>query len=207
MFLEVAEADAGEAGQIRFAASHSLCNTVLPGFLQSYLARCPKVELSLLTGDAIKVRELILARKIDVGLAVETRTGGPRNRSALASGAFVFACHRDHIDKSREVLVLGDKGEEVLALREALRGRKALSKIRLMHTQSWEVITSLAAAGVGVGYVPDFLVDEKKGLHAIDLGVPRSLYDIVPHGADTLAHSRTIRRFMDEMIAYFKKGI
>lgn len=208
MLLDVADADVGMAGHIRIAASHSLCNTILPDFLHRYQSRFPKVSLSLFTGDAATVRELILARRIDVGLVVETRWGGRRKPDALVSGSFVFVSHRKSSDKEGlgECLILGDKGEEVLALKESLRKSKVLQKMRLMHIQSWEVIANLAAARLGIGYVPDFLVTGKKDLRAADLGVSCSSYDIVLHCADTAEHSRSVQGFVNELKAHTSIG-
>ncbi|MEI8028120.1 MAG: LysR family transcriptional regulator [Pseudomonadota bacterium] len=205
LFVEIREVTDGDAGQIRLAASHSLFNSVLPRFLHNYQRNHPKIDLSFFVGDGVKVRDLISSREIDVGLVVETRSGDKPTPGTLHSGSFVFVARAKDKREHYENLILGDKGVEVIGIREQLRKAKGGPYKRLIPTQSWEVIASLAATGLGIGYVPDFLAVENKELKVLESTLETSHYDIILHATEVVEYSRSMSGFVENFTDFCKK--
>ncbi len=67
-------------------------------------------------------------------------------------------------------------------------------------------LLSLCTAGLGLGYVPDFLAAGKKDFCTVDLGVARSRYDIILRCSDTVEHSRSVKGFVNELSLFFPAG-
>jgi DNA-binding transcriptional LysR family regulator len=117
-------------------------------------------ELFGAPGNSKSLESLIESRDIELGIGVDDGSFSKFEKHTLLKGQFVLT--RSSKNKKLHfphVYLLGDKGIETAVLRSQTKDRA--NPARFIEVQSWELIAQLAAKGVGVGLVPDFLLDSE----------------------------------------------
>ena len=148
------------SGRLRIASVPSVATTLLPAFLQDFMATRPDLDIDLVDTDSTDVRHLVETGQVDLGIA-----GLPADLPGLASepifrDPFLLVCRSDSpIAAKGPILDWPDLSEAPLIMNEATRGLPSPAFQRLAAGARFSVrnVASLLAmvqAGMGVTLLP-----------------------------------------------------
>ncbi len=184
---------ATRAGRLRIAAGPTLAQQILPGVLAQVAARHPRVSLSLVTGMASEVANLIAQDGADLGLAaaigpapgVETRilaTGVarcavPQDWPLAREAAVPLAALQD-----RPFIQIGGEGLFQLRIAAALREAGVAPRVRLVVPSSASAAL-FVAQGMGAAILDPFAARQATGRLAVrplDIAIPYEAALLLP---------------------------
>ena len=128
-------------------------------------------------GNAIETRRLLRERQVDVGLVVDDGQFAGFEKKVLFEGEFILA--RANQKSSESTFIVGDHGLEVETLKRWLFLRKK-TNLTFVEVQSWEVIAQFCAQGLGLGWIPDFMLKGESAdkIHRVRGNHPDFLYKV-----------------------------
>jgi LysR family transcriptional regulator, transcriptional activator of the cysJI operon len=208
-----------QLGPLRLGASTTIAQYLLPRVLARFVELHPKVGLSIVSANTAEIVELMLARRIDLGL-IE----GPPGTTDLKTEHFVgdeivVIVGREHrfAAEDAQPVPLAALAQEPLLFRELGSGTRrvvedALRKAGLeprtmrivMELDSTEAIKSGAEAGLGVGFVSLGALRHSAATNlrivpVQGLKIERYFLFLYPHGPDLMgaagAFLRVARQF------------
>ncbi|MEO1268268.1 MAG: LysR family transcriptional regulator [Myxococcota bacterium] len=154
--------ESAEVGSFIIGCYESLGAYFLPQFLPQFLARYPRIELTLWNGSSPEVRDAVVARKVHFGLVVNPVPHPDLVLVDLFSDAVDFIVpteQRAHsldeaFDRVRQgPLVFAGRIDQSRLLLDALIARDAVPQ-RLLSCGDLEMVKSLVMAGLGVAILP-----------------------------------------------------
>ena len=152
------------SGPIHVGASHSVCVSLLPRIMARFAVLHPKVEIHLQVGNATRMEELLRMQKIDLAIAVKSSGAdlSAYTEIPLRKGKYILV--KSDRFKAAPLYLLGDQGPEVTAFKKTLPAPIQGNGKKVMSIQSWEVIAAMTRQGLGVGLIPDFILEKGEGL-------------------------------------------
>lgn len=173
------------AGRVRLGTSASISTYLLPPALRRVRARYPRIELTVLTGNAPDITRAITENTLDVGLVslpVRDREllVSPFHRDELVAVAPPLAAWRRRRRlKATELveapLILSDQGSTVRRVIDGWFERASVTPGRPMEVGNTEASKKLVEAGLGLSVASWFSVKAEvraKKLAAISLDPP-----------------------------------
>jgi DNA-binding transcriptional LysR family regulator len=177
------------SGNLLFACSHSLTLSLLPRPLSTLTATYPLVKPSFRLANTTTVMHLLKQGIIEFGIVLDNSDLSGFEQRRLEKGSFkLFYSDKFKMPQQgvhREFL-LTEEQKEIFLLRDAFKARYHQEIITQMEISSWEVIATFIEQGIGIGFIPDFLVRYQEGKkhfkeYEIDLPhFPYSIYAIYP---------------------------
>ena len=148
------------SGRLRIASVPSVATTLLPRFLQEFMASRPDLDIDLVDTDSTDVRHLVESGQVDFGIA-----GLPHDLPGVASepifrDPFKLVCRSDNELATKEGdLDWSDLDGPTLIVNEAARNlpSPAFQRLALQARFSVRTVASLVAmvqAGMGVTLLP-----------------------------------------------------
>lgn len=157
--------------QLRLAASMTVAEYLLPGWLQRLRSARPGVALSLQMGNSDRVAELTTRRQVDLGF-VEGHDHPPGLRSQLVSGdRLVLVVPPGHpwtrrrrpvrpADLAATPLVLREAGSGTRQVLESALGELGLGVVPLVELGSTTAIKAAVEGGTGPAVLSRLAVEE-----------------------------------------------
>ena len=210
---EIGGLESEDVGELVVGCNEALGAYFLPTFLRRFIEEAPRVQVSLWNGSSFATREAVLERKVDFGLVVN-----PDPHPDLV----MVELYRDGI----ELYVTGAEPEIVNRMQAFLRVRRgpliAATRIpqvrdlmarlkadaalpdRILDCGDLHLVRSLAAAGLGVAFLPRRVaLDGPEGslrrLHPGLPGFPDTIYLL--YRAD-LHRTRAALKLKDALVAH-----
>lgn len=164
------------SGTIRIASLAALGSTLVPRAMRRFRASNPKIAITLQIASSATVRDLVVKRGFDIGLAADEVDLSGVDHTVLASSRAVCAMPRDHPLASRSCISAGDlDGVDFIALAPEDRARARMAEAFevagarpqiVVETPNSATICALALAGAGVGLVNPAAADgfQERGL-------------------------------------------
>lgn len=157
----VREHSGGHSGVVRLAAVPTVCQGLLPGLLQLWSARLPRVDVQVFEGDDEELPEWLASGLVDAAILVDPTERDKRSRF-LASDDFRALVRRDHPLAGQAEIPLVELLEDGLisstgGCETQVRRIHELAGIRYTATQrvrELATLLSLVRQGIGVGVMP-----------------------------------------------------
>jgi DNA-binding transcriptional LysR family regulator len=168
MHAEVARIAEQQTGRLRLG-TNQWAEPLLPSLMATFSSRYPNVHV-LLRGVSHEAPNLIVRGELDVCLlALHPGEGelSPQLQSTrLFSFQHVFSVHPSHRLANRSLVRLDELAEERFVHSTGSAGvtlKRALSEAGIvphvvLETNDVEMVTSLVAQGMGIGFTPEFMV-------------------------------------------------
>lgn len=173
------------SGDLRLGASTTIAQYVLPRLIGAFIAEHPRVRLSLHSGNTEQIVELLLNKKVDLGLI----EGPARHRGVhleqFMQDELVLIAPPELVENYFSVQQLMDSN---LLMREQGSGsrrvvettlKKAGLKLKsfrnVMNLDSTESIKSAVEAGLGVGFVSRWAISKELELGVLKVAEVRGL--------------------------------
>lgn len=178
------------SGSLQFGCSHSLSLTLLPYPLSVLTKNHPLVKPRFRMSNASITMDLVRRGVIEFGIVLENTDLSAFDKVLLDSGHFKLY-HAKNFKVGKEVhneFILSEEQKEIFLLKDAFKAKYKKDIVTLMEVTSWEVISNFIMQGVGIGFIPEFLVRNKerqKHFKEYDIGLPPfpyKVYAIYPKG-------------------------
>jgi DNA-binding transcriptional LysR family regulator len=150
-------------GLLKIAATNSIALTILASTLKTLAKKHPNLTIQLKLGNSDQVKEYLRTQEAEIGFILEDDEMDELHSTFVMEGNFLLV--------GSPKIVASDKLEKIIITRqnkvEIKHLRKKLGKNVQLHMEvfSWELIRQLCVEGTGVGYLPDYLIqdDLRKG--------------------------------------------
>lgn len=156
-------------GRLVIGTSDTNCTYILPGLLEEYCQRYPRVELDIRNRMSLEIASLVAADEVDIGLV----TLPVRHRDVCERVLFqrreVLVCRPDHpLGKRKRVrldamiefpLLALQRGSTSRQLLDAALAERQLQPQIAMELGSIEVLKRFVEIGLGIAIVPRVAID------------------------------------------------
>ena len=196
-------------GQLRIAASDTICRYFLIDYLQKFHQTYPDVRIKVTNSTSIGCVDLLEKGQVDLIVCnfPNSRLGNHMNVRPLKEFRDIFAADpesfpvRDRIFQLKEllnfpILMLSSKTttSEYLHRTFTSRGLKLLPEVEL---NSNDLLMDLAGIGLGVACIPDYMLESHRTLVPIRLDTPLPPRQLVLVQHDNLPVSQAGERFVE----------
>ena len=199
---EVKRSQKEVSGQLNFGTSHSIALSILPDFLKLFKKKYPLVTPSFRMGRTTITKKLLEAGEVDFTITVDDGTLQKFARTVLRKGAFVGVSKNGKMS-IEDSFILTESRPETEQLRKHHQKvfEKPLSVF--MEVESWELIYQFAQKGLGVGYVPDFIIRSGKEDQQIKQFIYEFKYELCLFQLKGRSLSKAGEAFYHELKDYF----
>lgn len=160
LHLEVAEINYNVSGPLNVATLRSLALVLLSKPLRSIQENHKKLEPIMKIGHTNSIVEMVQSGAIEIGVVVDNKAINNVQKYILHEGHFkcVVSPEKKHLIKNLGFLTTEEKPGE-LELKKAFNRHFKRKAQVAMIIESWDVIAKFAAEGLGIGLIPDFVVN------------------------------------------------
>lgn len=202
------------AGEVRIATIHSIGMYEIGHFLKQFLLICPRIHLRLQYLQASEIYDLILRKKIDLGVVAYPQSHPLIDTVSFGSDRLTLVIPPDHRFSRRQSVALSDlEGESFIAFDEGVPTREAIDELFRTENISVDIrmtndniyaIKSAVQANIGISIVPESSVQEEirhgslrsVSIRSLKLTRPRA---IITRKKRPLTKAASL--FLDSMIA------
>ncbi len=186
--------------QLRIAASDTICRYFLVPYLNKFHKTYPDVHIKIINGTSLKCAELLETNQVDLIIANSPNAAINNNMKIVDVKDFkdVFIANKEAFPLEDKTLSLQELGElPILMLTKLSTTSAFLHNLFLQHSldlvpaielSSNDLLIDLAKIGLGIAFVPDFLVDGLKDDNLIVLNTEEEL----PVRKLVAAHDRSL---------------
>lgn len=151
------------SGVLGIAATNSIALTILAPILKAIAKKHPRLTIQLKLGNSDQVKEHLRTQEAEIGFILEDDEMEELHSTSIMEGDFLLV--------GSPKVVAADNFDKIIITRQSKVEIKHLKKklgkdVQIqMEVFSWELIRQLCVEGVGIGYLPDYLIQEdlKKG--------------------------------------------
>ncbi len=190
-------------GTVTLATSHSIALSVLPSFLRSFQKKYPLIQLKIILAKTAVLKRLILDREIDFALTVDNGDLQETECITVKEGLFVAITNRDSFAMSKGFIITEER-PETIKLKQHYQKTEKKSLPVIMEVDSWEVIQNFAKNGLGIGYLPDFIYQDRSCKIIEARFIPKTQYRIVTFHRKGLRKSKSQEVFFNELSLAWK---
>ncbi len=191
------------SGTLTFATSHSIALSLFPDFLKLFKKNYPLVSPRLRLGKTPLVRRWVEDREVDFGITVDDDNLKSLEKTLLKRGQFVATSQTSRYSNEQEFIITESRPETIALKKHFLRKTKNDLPV-LMEVDSWEIINQFAQKGIGIGYVPDFVLKANKIL--IHPSIPKINYDLLVIQNKGQRPSKVGSLFISDLIQFLNKA-
>lgn len=190
------EMDGVYKGKLSFACTHSFALSLLPPHLAKLSQLHSGVEPILRFGHTGTIIELVKKGDVDFGIVLDNEDFSSFHALEITRGEYQLYKSKKN-SKSSNKLILSEERKEVSLLKKHL-AKKRLEIGTSMEVSSWEVIASLTEQGLGVGFLPDYIIG-KRSLIPYECALPSIPYRILAIYPKSRKLSRNAQMFIELM--------
>lgn len=191
------ETDGMFKGKLSFACTHSFALSLLPPFLGKLSEVWDAVEPVLRLGHTGTIIDLVKKGDIDFGIVLDNEDFSAFHAREIHRGVYRLYRSKNFPERAMNRFILSEERKEVSLLRQYLQD-KGIEMNSCLEVSSWEVIASLTEQGLGIGFLPDYIVG-KRSLMQYKSKIPSIPYRILAIFLKNRRLSRNAKMFIDLM--------
>jgi DNA-binding transcriptional LysR family regulator len=193
------ETDGVYKGKLSFACTHSFALSLLPPLLGKLAQLSEAVDPVLRLGHTGTIIDLVKKGDVDFGIVLDNEDFSAFHTKEIHRGEYRLYRAKKSSEHSMNRFILSEERKEVSLLRQHLHD-SSIEIRSYMEISSWEVIASLTEQGLGIGFLPDYIVG-KRSLIPYVCDVPSIPYRIFAIYSKNRRLSRNAKMFIDLMCA------
>lgn len=182
-------------GKLSFACTHSFALSLLPRYLEKLSQVSSEVEPILRLGHTGMIVDLVKNGEVDFGIVLDNEDFSTFHAREIHRGDYRLYRAKQVLAKSENKFILSEERKEVSILRQHFLDKKLEMNVS-MEVSSWEVIASLTEQGLGIGFLPDYIVG-KRALVEYEPKISRIPYRILAIFSKNRRLSRNAKMFID----------
>lgn len=158
---------------------------------------CSEIEPILRFGHTGTIVELVKKGDVDFGIVLDNEDFSAFNFKEIYKGQYRLYQAKKLPKQAVKKFILSEERKEVSLLRKYLH-QKDIEMKTCMEVSSWEVIASLTEAGLGIGFLPDYIIG-KRPLIPYKCSIPKIPYRILAIFSKNRKLPRNAKMFIDLM--------
>lgn len=174
---ESLDRQSGIKGEVRFACQSSMVEVdFLPKTIKIIVEKFPNIKINMSLGRTDMVKDWIKKGLIDFGVLIDNVDLSEFDLLQLHGGHFYLASHPNYKKNWQEQGIYStEKKLEIAVLSEKYRSLYQEPLRLKMEIGSWTVIKKFVIEGLGVGLIPDYIIDTELRSGKIKLIEPKRL--------------------------------
>lgn len=157
------------SGPLTIASADSLVMSFLPKSLSKLRQKHPLISVEMNFKNVSEIVADVKSGKTELGILVDDGKVQGVHKELLHEGAFSFICAKGlrPILKDSQFLVTQEAPGEI-ELQKIFKKKFGKVAAIAMKVESWEVIAKLCSLGMGVGFVPDMMLNHWDNIRSLD---------------------------------------
>jgi len=191
-------------GTLNFATSHSIALSLLPEFLKKFKQKYPLVTPHFRLSRTSNIKKMLENGEIDFGITVDDGNLQSFEKTLLKKGNF-FAISNSKDRIEGKGFIITEPRPETKALHQKFMKTTKTPLPVLMEIESWEIIYQFALKGIGIGFVPDFVLKSERTTHILQNSfIPTARYELITVQNKSQKLSKTSSAFIEELISFLE---
>lgn len=207
---QLLEANSLNGGQLRIAASDTICRYFLVPYLNKFHSAYPNVHIKVTNSTSIECARILENGQVDFIITNFPNSGlsNTQNTRMIREFHDVFVANEGHFPmKGKKVslqelqtcpIMMLDRKSTTSEFLHNLFQKSHLDLVPEIELSSNDLLIDLARIGLGIAFVPDFCIPAgEKQLYVLDLEEKLPARQLVVAYNETLPVSQAARQFMD----------
>lgn len=149
------------SGPVRFACSQSMALTFVADGLSKLTKNYPQIYPQMDLGRDDVVTRFVREGRVELGLAMDNHKMGAMDSIVVKEGLFrAIKTKKYKGDCSVEGIMVTQSRPETEVFKKAVEKKYKAPFITKMEIGSWQVIKQFVDEGLGIGLLPDYLVED-----------------------------------------------
>jgi len=169
-------------GSLDFACTYSFALAIIPQHLKKFKTQYPEVNINFRAGKNDLVKQMLKQGTIDFAILPDEGDLDQFEKRKIYEGDLRLYATKQLSRKEQKKLgfILAEPGcKERILLNNSYFKKYGKDPTSVIEVSSWEIIANLVAEGMGIGYLPDYIVNGREDqLEEIDLGLDPHRYTI-----------------------------
>lgn len=145
------------SGTLKIAATNSIALTALSPVINAMSKKYPDLVVQLKLGNSDQVKEYLRTQEAELGFILEDDEMDELDFTLVKEGQFLLVASPKRAFKDfRKLIITRQNKVEIKHLKKKLGPETRFH----MEVFSWELIRQLCVEGAGVGYIPDYLIQD-----------------------------------------------
>jgi LysR family transcriptional regulator, transcriptional activator of the cysJI operon len=189
------ETDGVFKGKLSFACTHSFALSLLPPHLAKLSKMYSSIEPILRFGHTGTIVELVKKGDVDFGIVLDNEDFTAFHSIEIFRGEYRLYKAKKLPEQAVTKFILSEERKEVSLLKQHLLDN-SIEMSTCMEVSSWEVIASLTEQGLGIGFLPDYIIG-KRAVILYECPIPTIPYRILAIFSKNRVLSRNAKMFID----------
>ena len=148
-----------EEGEITFMTQQSIASTLLPATLGTFIEKWPRIRPNVLIGTREEVHQGLASGSFTFGISVNRGLLDQGfNSETLYQGHYVLTGVENPAPWYKRIILSDSMTPEIKKLARLLRETYSYELSPAFMIKSWSVGVEMSAVGLGVGFVPDYVI-------------------------------------------------
>jgi DNA-binding transcriptional LysR family regulator len=167
---KIANSKSDFCGTLPVATLRSLAMVLFPSAISSINKKYPNLKATLMIGHTKNILDQVLNDEIEVGIVVDNNAIHGVKKYILHEGYFKFVVGYNHKENVKNLGVLAtDEKPGINEVKKNYKSHFGKPAPIAMIVESWEVIARFASAGLGIGFIPDFVARSVPHLELVEI--------------------------------------
>lgn len=149
------------SGELKLVSSMGVAPFCLVKPLKDFTMKYEDVNFHLNLGDVKFIIEQIQNNQAELGVFMEDQTKISLPKKILYEGHFVAVTAKNYVDdeKKKMKILITNEAPGVHEFESIMKKKMRERSIHCHTVESWELIVEMALAGLGIGIVPEFMIE------------------------------------------------
>lgn len=192
-------------GSTEFACSHSFALALLPKHMKEFQKCFPSIKISFRLAHTDAIKRWVQRGIIDFGIVLDNDDLTAFEKEEIYKGHYKLYYSSKIKDPSKLPFIMSEEQKETLELKKLYQNKYLKDLDKGLEVSSWEVIASFADQGLGIGFMPDYVAANKKGLKVLNLGLDPIPYKIYVIYSKSCPLNQASEKFIDFLKAENKR--
>ena len=141
-----------------FSTQQSIANIILSKAINDIKENYPNLQLTVSTGTSQRCRNWLESNEISFSLSIDN-VPFKANKIPVKKGKFILICSKnDHRSIKEAGIITTEDTAEVIEFKKRYYDKFKNSAPITNQVSSWGLIAKMAIAGLGMAYIPDYIV-------------------------------------------------
>lgn len=169
-------------GHLEFACTFSFALAVLPQYLKRFRDEHPHVKVNFHLGSNSQIKQMVISGAVDFGIIPDEGDLEKFSKTDIFSGSIrVYTAKKIPPSEHKNLgFILADRSlKESILFQNAYLRKFGKELSGFLEVGNWDMIASLVAEGMGIGYFPDYIAHPREDLlQEYNLGLDLPQYQI-----------------------------
>lgn len=184
------------SGDVNFACTNALAQYFLPSKYLLMREQYPKVRVKFHRGSLQFIHEALKQEKVSFALTLDAPEFYGYDKEILSKGCFRLYQAKG-AKKTPGIFVDHEENAEVILLKKQYKERYGEELIIQDALSGWGLIAAFVQMGCGSGFLPEFILKDKKDVKEVKWDTPPIKYTIVVLKLKGTVLSRAVKAFLE----------